>query len=182
MLIVIDGPRGSGKTTLVNGVVEKLQEYEVPVMKFKSERPADPFEQMKDAIDYFRSRSDLVWVADRFSLTEFVMSTALERINPIYLGKKMDEIHKYMAANIVSTTFVLFASNAVLDRRIKQREKGRRWDMEKKAVTPLWRAAISLAIPHINVIPRENNFNDDLEFNIQEILTTIQYLEKTHVS
>ena len=142
-LIVVDGPRGVGKTTMTTQLVEELK-GSIDIELFKSQRPVDPITQMHQAINMFSENPKKVFVCDRFSLTEWVMSTALNRVEPRRLRRTISIIEERLF-DLNTHYFVMMAPIDVLDERLREREAGRGWDVPKDVVWPLWTAAVGLS-------------------------------------
>ena len=73
MIIVVDGPRASGKTTFIDAFSEYVKSnYGVNLARMKFDRGEDPWADMKATIEMYGESEDVI-VIDRFHITEFAM-------------------------------------------------------------------------------------------------------------
>ena len=145
MIIIVDGPRGSGKTHLCDKIEQTCETFKLQTVRWKSIRGDDPFEEMLDAIDDWDQHPHTVYIVDRFSLTEFVFSIWHERVFLYELIRQIKTINaKLHSAKAIH--IVLMADLQTLEERLEDRPEGRRWDMPKEVIRPLWTAAIATAV------------------------------------
>lgn len=144
-VVIIDGPRGSGKSSTSNMVVEELVKMGYPAEYYKKglRSHTSEFANMLTHIFEWAEKDEIV-VCDRFLATEWVMSTYHQRED----GKKLlDEclIIDKMLLEGNARNIILLTENEVLEERMAKRgEDGRTWDMDKGAVQPLWKLTETL--------------------------------------
>jgi thymidylate kinase len=138
LIVLIDGPRGSGKSTIAQGVVERLTTDGIKALYFKKGvRSADNEERnMIDHLNRFSLPQWNVVVIDRFLLTEWVMSTWHSRLSSRELFEGCHRVNEQIK-KINALHYCILAPSGVLDERIKKRGT-RGWDMDKDAAVPLW--------------------------------------------
>lgn len=128
--IIVDGPRGSGKTTIANEIVENLKGNGFDSEYFKKgERSSyDEMSNMSTHLFAF-TMTPKIWVVDRFHLTEMVMSTIhhREHFSKLLEGclKITDEVKKSKG-----TQFFISADLDVIESRLIARGT-RGWDIPK---------------------------------------------------
>lgn len=154
MIIVLEGPRGVGKTTIATLLEGKLVAMGMPVIRHKWERGEFPYVDMAGQI-----RKDLVPgqinIVDRFHLTEYVMGRHLRR-NPVkFLHNATMWIDAFLEMRH-AIGLVLTASEKVLEKRMADHKPE---DMPIPKALTLWRH-ISL---HTYFEQRENNTPKDME-------------------
>lgn len=178
MIVIFDGPRASGKTEHVACLMGKLSDLGVRNVVYKFERPEDPFAQMMQAITKFEEEPKTVHILDRFSMTEYVFSTWLERIPHGYLVERIRAINKRLS-NVKAIHAILMADLPVMAQRITERPEHRGWDMPMDTVRPMWFASLPMA-PDILLLP--SNTREDLNANVTRILSMPQILSLISVS
>lgn len=143
MIVIIDGPRGSGKSLMCEALRMEFINTPIRVEKFKSTRPDDPFEEMIQAINSFSFNHDRLFIVDRFHLTEYVFSVYHNRVplsklinQTIHISRKLERAS--------AIRVVLMASPEVLAERLKNRPEGRGPDMPLELVQPLWAASMAV--------------------------------------
>lgn len=125
MIIVVDGPRGCGKSSLINYLVEISDGF---VRLFKAERSENPFLSMLDSIELFTNDDNIVWIIDRFHLTEYVMSSLLDRGDHETLLKQAKQIHSLLDQHKALVIY-LDANDESIRNRLVQREGNRQLDV-----------------------------------------------------
>lgn len=139
-LLVLDGPRGSGKSTLGMQIVESLNQIGYNAEYFKKGlRQENEFTNMVTHLRMWTSVPNRILVADRFVATEWVMSTYYERVESRTLFRWCNEVDD-MLLQLDAVHAILLPELETLSRRIEQRQS-RNFDMDPMAVRPLWRAA-----------------------------------------
>lgn len=73
MIIIVEGPRGSGKTTMCHDIRRAFDAQGIPVELYKADRTDDPHGDMMRTFAV-HGPSNTVYIWDRGPLTEFVMS------------------------------------------------------------------------------------------------------------
>lgn len=171
-LIVIDGPRGSGKTTLVDGVVRSAHEAGIHhVNQIKMTRPDKVFLQMHQFLCEVEKHQDLIYVVDRFSLTEYVMSEFYQRVNQVELISRIETIQRRLR-EIDAFYFVLFTRTDVLEKRINSRDADRQWDIPKNQVGLYWGQAFQIFRDGLTRL--ESNDQQDYQSNKDFIVGKIE--------
>lgn len=175
MIVIVDGMRGSGKTTLVKEVVNRLIAHGVDAIQWKAERTdaGSPYEGMLESIKQFDMEPFKVFCLDRFHLTEYVMSTYLQRV-PLHelltTTKTLDSLLSARHAKCV----ILDATYDTIDNRMALREGTRKLDMPVLNAKNLW--AEALALSRI-AVKRHNNtwqdFDDNANFLVQCVVTEL---------
>lgn len=140
-IIILDGPRGAGKSKVAINLIAHLKSEKKKVRAFKRLRPIDPFREMEQSITKFQIESDVYHVCDRFSLTELIFSSYHKRVPQAELEAHIWHIHD-MLAIAKAKYYVLLASVNTLDKRIKQRDDGKTWDMPQSMVLGYWQNAV----------------------------------------
>ncbi len=151
-LVILDGPRCSGKTTVAMRLVASLLELGWNATYFKKTviKP-DEFQNMMEHLRQWQEMvtdsgygpSDVV-VVDRFVASELVMAlatgrTPAERVVQ-YCLKTADTMHKMYNAQ----AYILLPSMELIERRMAQRPEDHRWDMDPLRVEGLWTFASKL--------------------------------------
>lgn len=158
-LIIIDGPRCSGKTLLVENIVKSAHDHDLGhVQKVKMQRPTNPFLQMHEFLCEVERTPELTYVVDRFSLTELVMSIAHNRVKDVdLLYYRTNTIH-HRLHEIGALYIVLQVHETELERRMEDRIGDRSWDMPKQDIVPAWNSAFDtyksfgvVRMPNMNV-------------------------------
>lgn len=166
-IIICDGPRGVGKSRLVELIDKECQRKGLQTNIFKGERGEDPFEQMENALRNFESHPHTVHICDRFLLTEIVFSIYHRRSPMERLYRGFQQINSRLRPPDV-LHFLLIASPEVLELRLTERPEGRRTDMPFELVNPIWRMAALMAMPHLKLRYNETDFH--LDGIVQEIM------------
>lgn len=145
-ILIIDGMRGSGKTTMCQKLLERFHQDGLDAVVFKGERieGVSPHEGMILQIEEFDKNPGRIFILDRFHLTEYVMSTYLQRIElgPLLMQtKKLDVALFARGAKCV----LLDASYDTIDLRMSAREGTRKLDMPVLNAKNLWAEAQALS-------------------------------------
>lgn len=128
MILIIEGPRCAGKTTIAHKVVDILNESGITAQYKKFSRADDPIEDMKQRVLEFDRIRSIVYVIDRFHLTELVMRLADGTVMPSILNRKIKTIDGLLGRAEASIV-VLKTSQQVLKRRVEERNDGRGQEM-----------------------------------------------------
>ena len=117
MIILFEGARCTGKTTLSRRLVRNLKEAGFPAEGWKAERGENPFDDMMETIHSDFSDTSKLWVADRFHLTEYVNSFADGRVpDKADLWRKTVLIDRLLSGGDVFLAFMMSSSAARLNR------------------------------------------------------------------
>lgn len=171
--------RGSGKTTLVSKLVEQLNSIGYASEAWKAQRSdsASPFEGMKASIAEFDQDPFKIFVLDRFHLTEYVMSTYLQRVSLQDL-LTTTTILDSMLAKRHAKCVILDATYNTIDERMSLREGHRKLDMPVLNAKNLWveaKAISRIATVRNNDTPL--NFEENLRFCVELVQTEMANLE-----
>lgn len=171
MMIVIDGPRGVGKTTLIRELQSRSDQHiQVHIDVLKNDRPKHPYVFMHQVLNRAESKQiqhgvPYIIVSDRFHLTEWVMSTYYKRNSFEYTGKRVKIIQDRLDV-IGGKTFVLKASLEQIEQRLLMRQDKYEWDMARNVVEPMWDLASTLS-DTIEVLPNDNE---------QQLFANVDYI------
>lgn len=143
MIVILEGPRGTGKTTLCLELVSRLQALGLPAELHKGQRIGDPIEGMISTIRE-KFTEDKIWIVDRFHLTEWVMSIHLERRDFVELTKDIRCIDIYLH-QAGALGVILDAPDVVIADRVVRRNDGRGFEMPLERSRKLWEAAAALS-------------------------------------
>lgn len=141
-LILIDGPRGSGKSTTAQTIVDVLNSQGRQATYFKKglRSEENEYQNMMDHLARWRREHGII-VVDRFVATEWVMSTAHERVHARQLMQECIDVNMELL-KMAAIHVILLPSLGALAGRLEERgPDGRLWDMEKQLIHPLWRSA-----------------------------------------
>jgi adenylate kinase family enzyme len=172
MLIIIDGPKGAGKSTLATELVDRLNQRGTHAIYHKHLRDnVDEIANMQGFIDRALEDEHVVWVADRLHLTEWVMSMVTGRNITAALTTQIRHIAQTLASHEVPMV-VLLPSLEHLKVRLSRREDPVRQivDMDWGAITPIWRAAASL-VRGVEIYPNETE--DQLDALIEQLIEMV---------
>lgn len=167
-VIIIDGPRGSGKTTIANLVVNHLTNigFEAEYYKKGLRNEENEFQNMAEHLYLFKSKNPKFIVVDRFVATEWVMSTFHRRVEDKKLFQWAEMIDTFLLIG-KSTHIILMSSVDTLEKRMNSRnEDGRSWDMAKEAILPLWMASSAILSSSEVYHNEENSDIDEIARNI----------------
>lgn len=180
MIIIVDGMRGSGKTTLVTEIVKRLVDREINAVQWKAERTdaGSPYDGMMNSIQEFDADPFKVFVLDRFHLTEYVMSTYLQRVPLQELLTTTTVLDSRLSVRHAKCV-ILDASYDTIDNRMALREGTRKLDMPVLNAKNLW--AEALALSRI-AIRRNNNtwqdFDDNVEFCVNLVISELSAFKR----
>jgi len=79
MIVIFEGPRLVGKTTIIAKLNEVLSAWGLPVETWKDTRGEDPVQDMNAILDEGFFTEDKIWLLDRFHMSEWVISKATRR-------------------------------------------------------------------------------------------------------
>lgn len=174
-VIAFDGPRGCGKSTLIDTVKSTLKLKGRIPKKFKAQRSNDFEATVRASIDLWKSEPDTIWLLDRFVWSKFVMDVGTRSITPAdadTLFLRTCLLFLEVASNVDLEVHFLLPSLETIDMRLQTRNDGRGWDMDRHLVHPLWNIAINASrklYPEI-VYFHHNNESSDLR-KITKIVT-----------
>lgn len=139
MIVIIDGPRGAGKTTLAEYIRDQATHIGLNAYIAKNARPEDPLEFMLERIR--EGRGNHILILDRFHWTEWVMSCwhKREAVETLDAWCKTVEVHLTMTPTV---GFILQASTAMLAERIAMRNDDRGYEMPLNHAVRIWEAAL----------------------------------------
>lgn len=130
MIIIIEGPRGSGKTSFVLAAEAVcyvlVPQYEV--IKYKAERGEDPFADMKAEFITQGLDQSSIYIWDRALVTEYVMSNYLKRQPHKVLYDHTKELFDILDS-AGAITIQLDPTPEELTKRLAIRNDGRPYDM-----------------------------------------------------
>jgi cytidylate kinase len=142
-LVIIDGPKGVGKSTVAKLLVQHLEAAGVPATYHKHYRdPEHEFEAMTEMLSASSMDIGPVIVVDRLIWTEWVMGIAYERDDASKLTQRCRLLDHL--AHLQGVPHVLLSASVdTLKTRLAERpeEERRKVDMPWELVTPLWSAA-----------------------------------------
>lgn len=139
MIVIVEGPRGVGKTTLCTEIVNWLNDANTRVelgrlghqydaaVYFKASRGADPVADMVATIDSQLETPNVIHVWDRGPLTEWVMSTLNSRVPALDLTIGVQSVLAKLAGQNAAIVY-LHVTPQVLLQRLSGREGDRRND------------------------------------------------------
>lgn len=96
MIVLFEGPRCSGKSTISQDLVSHLKVDGFPAEWWKAERGEDPFADMMATVHGEFSDNTKLWVADRFHLSEYVNSRASNRGEREELSAQMHHVDRLL--------------------------------------------------------------------------------------
>lgn len=141
MIVIIEGPRGCGKTTVATKVTQTLVD-----MGFNAEyvkihvRGEDPTkDQFMCIVDWSR-QADKIFVVDRFHLTELVYRMYDGKVEINRIKREMTLVANVLA-ELGSLVFFLYVPGPVRDRRVAARNDGRGQDIVSADADELWQFA-----------------------------------------
>lgn len=150
MILIVEGPRGSGKSTLCG----QLAAFKIPGMQMelcKFDRTDDPHGHMSDEFTKQGADRSTIYIWDRALVTEYIMS--------LHTGRRLaNEVMMSTAALFA----LLYASHSLilhisidskeLERRFNGRNDGREFDMDTfEDAAAMWAVAglaFRQAYPH----------------------------------
>jgi thymidylate kinase len=178
MIVVIEGARGVGKTTLAKALVFALNACRVfdprlPSAKYeKFTRTPQPHEDMHRQINEMMADGRL-HVVDRFHITEFVMEWWRTSSRNKGALLRLDTERAEIAQRLVSAgalVYVLTADSRLILRRImRRRDSLRRGDIDNFIISAFSYAAFRDNVPLIR-----NNTRRDMIANVSRIVHDIR--------
>lgn len=148
-LVVLDGPRCSGKSSTGQLLVEKLVKLGVTAEYFKK-GPPDPVDEATNMDIHLQNWWDRidggvdVVVVDRFVATELVMALYTGRVHPEAALSYCMRVASKTMTDFSAINLVLLPPLSALESRMEQRPADHRWDMAPERVHPLWMMAARL--------------------------------------
>lgn len=145
--MILDGPRCSGKSTIGQELVKRLNAGDIVAEYFKK-GPPDPVDEasnmgihLQNWWDRVQDGVDVV-VVDRFVATELVMGLATGRTLPERLIPYCQDAAWRASIVHLAINRVLLPPLATLEERMLNRPDDHRWDMDRERIHPLWKFAI----------------------------------------
>lgn len=146
MICVIDGPRSSGKTTIVNAVIDRFKHSSYDVRLHKTNRPSESlWKGINQTLDFWQSEPDsITYLVDRFHLTEYVYSTAYSRVDDFDLNRYFKAFDKRMSCyqGWMRYTALMCSEHELYD-RTNFRQDGKTFDMQPELAWHLWSLAVA---------------------------------------
>lgn len=120
--IVVDGPKGVGKTVVLDRLELMLKSKGLNPRRFKAERGEDPTLDMAEFLmgTVFQAKSKEVWLIDRFAATELVMRTLDETVPPEQLSANFEYLNFLMLGMCVQTIYLVCQNDTRLERMGKR--------------------------------------------------------------
>lgn len=141
-LVVIDGPRGVGKSTTALTVVNNVLELGRKAMYIKKMREeGNEINNMMKWLDKVDNDRQTLYVFDRFVVSEWVHSILADRVSPHTLMLGCRAIQKRIL-EMGGLHYVFTAPTQTLFNRLESRGT-RKIDQPWPTVEPMWRAGIS---------------------------------------
>lgn len=177
-VFVVEGPRGAGKTTFCNELIHGAQLIGMTAEIWKAQRDETNDPNMSPVIGMRNTFAkqlanedpDHVYIWDRCHLTEFVMSTHLNRVWPPILYENTIQISQFLKANGIPC-LLLMAEDEVILRRVNARTDGRTMDMPIELVQPLWRVAYGMcSATHLSPNNNKNQMQDNVALALSKII------------
>lgn len=172
MLICIDGPRSSGKTTFTHLLVDQINGYKIAdAERLKEERveTAGITERMLAIVEQSTQTGKVV-VCDRFHLTELVMSLLYQRRDQDELIIDTVLVDKALAS-AGGLSYVLLPTLETLEERTAMRADGRDHDIVPRIAIPMWKWAARKVSAITTVLPNETLVETEMHIDniIQEV-------------
>lgn len=181
MIVLFEGARCTGKTTLSTVLLTRLNSDGFPVERWKAERGEFPYQDMLATLSSDFDDRSMLWLVDRFHLTEYVNSVALGRVKGA--DKKEELWLKTMNIDrllrLKDTILVcMMSSTYTRERRLIAEE--RKDEAETSLMNALWIDTFRRSeLPKIGIF---NNTERDLEQGCDILAQYIEaYWDKTHV-
>lgn len=163
-ILVLDGPRGSGKSTTGKALVDRFQSVGLPSEYVKVMRATGKSETQHMMELYASWKQETkIWVIDRFAASEWVMSLLFNRVSSYtQLTCDCSLVNQYVVSN--GASYILMADVSVLDARIIARNENRTWEVTPEIIPPMWRAAAGALNCH---------FLDTTQMNQKQVIEKI---------
>ena len=148
-VLVIDGPRSAGKTTMVNRICEHFKDNDrLKVYIHKTSRPSSNLWDGINSIltDWYYLPHDHVILVDRFHLTEYVYSTINARVDDYELWSNFSKFdQRLLSFGLRFRYTVLMATkDELLARTLERPELDKRvYDMDPDIVWDVWTMAVA---------------------------------------
>lgn len=128
MIIVLEGPRGTGKTALAQALVPALKLTGLSPSIAKFERGRNPTEDMISSLNNFQSQQlrdpKMAIIIDRFHLTEYVMRSVDGTVPRGKLFADMARL-SFLLQNMSVWVAILTVDDTVREQRVAERADGR---------------------------------------------------------
>lgn len=151
-LIIIDGPKGSGKSTTAQKLVERLNLLGHPAIYHKHYRQEK--DEFNAILEMITAPKKVTLVVDRLIWSEWIFGIYLEREPVKTLTRRCVTLDK-IASLMNVMHILLLPPNEVMKARLQERDNNTDIDMPWELVQPLWRSAYSMssAIVYPNATP-----------------------------
>lgn len=145
MLIILEGPRNSGKTTAATKLKEQFGENAYLIKFQRTTKPAPPVFMTEFLSEHWLALIDSrsICILDRFHLTEFVMRTLDGKVNDNVLTVTTHMIDT-MLKNIKAVTYVLKVDEKIRHARLAGRDidhREKEW-LSYKELDVAWASAV----------------------------------------
>lgn len=173
-IIIIEGRRGVGKTTMCSELHGKLTSMGIDARLWKSERTDNPTLDMAHSIAEMILEPDVVFILDRFHLTEFVLSAELGRRK---LGALINDTFyiSRILRNQRALVFLLTAADEDVTLRLSERRQEDRAKSEFDSQADeqaVWLAAFELfGGPHGQIVRIDASGVGRLQRNVDLVVS-----------
>ena len=165
MIIIFEGPRGAGKTTLAKATVDAIIKRGKAARYVKFQRGDKPFSDMKHQIRDLLEHDWETTVIDRFHLTEFVMRMYDHKVLANQLYKDTQKIDDLLFKIPVIRTVIVTRDESLRLERIIRRNDGRSEEMPSSTSQFLWQSAVTgFCIDHTIINNTQSDFDHAVNY------------------
>lgn len=170
MIVIIEGQRGTGKSTIAKKLNDVLEFHGVSSRIMKFTRGDNPHRDMrKQIIDMSLDPTSEIFIVDRFHLTEWVM-----RVVDGQPGEKLaieaTKIAKILH-DVSAMTFILSCDKPIRKERLQKRNDGRGDEADDERVSAMWEFVSAAQVdewPNVVAINTSSGLVDEIVANIAE--------------